>query len=263
MTSRRFAITFWERPIGYVTGKEVQYFVSSMELCPTTKKQHWQSYLETHKPMRISQVRKLWPQACKMGQVTICKGTGDQNKVYCLKDESNDWEEIGEMGPGQGARTDLVGITKRMRDENMTLAQVQEEAPQLAMQYRNGFRDMEDNRQHKHSKTLGSAEWTDVKCKDWEAMVLKAREYPDAFIMDTKYWYFDSYRGEDTIVILGSQYFDKVLIKHPIHLPLPTKYRTAYPNWTHVVHITQAETPVKVNYAGGVDLIPSQGSVTR
>lgn len=86
---------------------QIRYLVCQEEEAPTTKKRHLQGYCELTCPARLSQVKE-WL-ACPTGHFEIARGSAQQNKAYCTKEESRvdgPWE-YGTIGGAQGKRKDL------------------------------------------------------------------------------------------------------------------------------------------------------------
>lgn len=65
----------------------IQYFCCQLEETPSTAKLHWQSYVEYKHPQGVQNVIKSWTFAGKP-HIEIRKGTPQQARSYCLKDES-------------------------------------------------------------------------------------------------------------------------------------------------------------------------------
>lgn len=88
----------------------MSYLVAGSEIAPSTGTPHFQIYLETVKKMSfqplVDELQTLWN-----GKPSLrsSKGSADQNRVYCLKENSSAWIEQGNaMKPGQ--RTDLESV---------------------------------------------------------------------------------------------------------------------------------------------------------
>ncbi len=236
MTSRRWALTFWEDPREKIAADKCRYFVTCKEQCPDTGKEHWQSYIEFAKNVRMTFIKKLFDD--NTVHCEPAKGDANSNRKYCLKTEGESLE-IGKPGGEQGRRSDLEELKRKRDAGEMTLTDIQDAAPQLYMQYRSGWRDIEKTAQWKKAKTLGTATWEEVKCDTTDAMYKKAKEYIDAFMIEVAHdMKWDEYRGEDTIVLLGDNaWIDKAKLTNPLPMALPCRYQTTYPNWTKIVHI--------------------------
>nr|AQU11726.1 replication protein [Cruciviridae sp.] len=109
--------------------KEIKYFVGSYEMCPSTKRMHWQCYAEFNGNSRsLMSVKTIFE--CPSANIQNRKGNRDQARHYCMKPvpdcsctncteakaalndkhvvvELGSFEKEDSDGPGQGARTDL------------------------------------------------------------------------------------------------------------------------------------------------------------
>lgn len=104
-------------PEPWTRSVECVYLVCQRELCPTTGRPHMQGYVywKAQRTRRASQ-RALRDEVCRM---VPAKGTGDQNKVYCTKQDTRDPRpgsgpfEKGTV-PAQGSRGDLDEIRQEI-----------------------------------------------------------------------------------------------------------------------------------------------------
>jgi len=136
MTSRHYAITFWTKPENTLP-KGVRYAIYGEEICPETKTEHWQSYIELESPMRLAGVKKLYKDNTLHAEAR--KGTRDEARTYCMKD--NKFEEFGSWIKGQGHRTDLENIVNKLK-EGSKLSEIMLEQPETYCRYRNGLKDV-------------------------------------------------------------------------------------------------------------------------
>lgn len=246
-SAQRWTLTIWNNPCQAILPENVTYFLAVKETCPTTGKAHWQSYMEFHQPVKMGTIKKIFD---KTVSCRTSRGSGPQNVAYCKKtvldstpvEDGETFREYGSVGPGQGARTDLRGA-KRKRDEGeWTMEDVMHHEPQLAMQYRNGWRDVEKYAQRNKSMKIDQAEVVDKWCDTDEEMALAAREYVGmvggCFILPES-GLFDEYQGQSTLVTIGPYMngLSEARLKFPIPQALPGKYNTTYPAWTKVVRI--------------------------
>lgn len=92
-----------------------KYIVYQREVCPTTKKEHWQGYVEFENGRSLASLKKQWPSV----HLEPRKGTQTQARKYCMKDESRAPGcipvEKGEPGR-QGSRTDLDSMVDAIED---------------------------------------------------------------------------------------------------------------------------------------------------
>lgn len=115
--ARRCAITFWSPP-DFKEDSRIQYFISGKEICPETKKQHYQSYIEFTKRLTLKVIKDI---ICdNKANILKCKGSAKQNIAYCKKD-GDIYREFG-TPKQQGKRNDInaackvIQTLKRPRD---------------------------------------------------------------------------------------------------------------------------------------------------
>jgi len=134
--ARNYCATFFTKPKKELP-EGIRYAVYGYEICPETKKEHWQSYIELNKPMRMTALKKLYEDDTIHFEVRM--GTRDQARTYCQKDGK--YEEHGKWISGQGHRTDLEDIVDQLK-KGTKLSTVMLENPKLYCQYRNGLKDI-------------------------------------------------------------------------------------------------------------------------
>lgn len=133
---RHYCATFFIEPkIKLPDG--VRYAIYGKEICPSSGKTHWQSYLEFNKPMRMAAVKKMYDD--KTIHLEERRGTRDQARTYCMKD--NMFEEFGQWISGQGHRSDLDNFVEKLKG-GTKLSELMLEEPRLYCQYRNGLKDI-------------------------------------------------------------------------------------------------------------------------
>ena len=132
MTARKHCFTFWCKSKPKFNEKEITYLVFQREITPTTKKEHWQGYVEWKKPRRgtATDAKVLFVKDyMKTGKCADGKtrshmdgkfekafGTAEENKKYCSKSRTSiegSFEEYGKPGY-QGARTDIKTAMKTL-----------------------------------------------------------------------------------------------------------------------------------------------------
>lgn len=251
--SRRWTLTLWKNPCGMkeLTMKS-SYFLAVKETCPKTQKVHWQAYAEFEKAVRMAHVKK-WLND-KSVHCAQSAGTGEENVSYCkktIKDAEvppvNDGEtfvELGEISMGQGFRRDLLETKRKRDDGTWTLTDIMENVPHLAMQYRNGWRDVEKYAQKKKAKGLTEAEFVQAEVENTMEVERFIQGYPDAFVVPDN-GMFDEYQGEDVII-----YRERPMAHERMsvitHTPLPGKYNTTYANWTKHIWVRSLGLPARL-----------------
>jgi len=97
---------------------EAKYIVWQHEICPLTKKEHLQGYIEWHAPQRKSRLTTLVGADFKP-HIETRHGTALQAAEYCKKEDSRKpgttFIEFGQISVGQGSRSDLNAIQVSMQ----------------------------------------------------------------------------------------------------------------------------------------------------
>lgn len=87
-----------------------RYAVVGFEICPTTRKEHFQCYVCFGRPTRMPAITRALTGTCLAGShLDGCNGTHKQAMEYCQKDGV--WEEKG-TPPQQGKRTDMEDVRR-------------------------------------------------------------------------------------------------------------------------------------------------------
>lgn len=115
---------------------EIRYIIVNPEQCPTTKRRHWQGYIQFYKSCRYAKFQKMIGDKCYM---EIAKGSAEANQIYCskLKSSIGDHKEFGSP-TSQGKRNDLIQI-KNMIDNGKNLFDVANEYFGDYVRYFKGF----------------------------------------------------------------------------------------------------------------------------
>lgn len=96
--------------------KEFQYLCYQTEICPKTKREHLQGFVQFKEKISMRKIKKIY----KSIHIENAKGTNVQARNYCKKSESavpNTFVEFGIFVKGQGQRTDIIRIKSLIDDE--------------------------------------------------------------------------------------------------------------------------------------------------
>lgn len=163
--------------------------IVGQEKCPTTKKTHYQGYIELTSKQRLSALMKVAPKT----HFEARKGSQEQAIQYCQKD--GDFIEYGEKNQ-QGKRTDIHGM-KEIVKKGATIKEIHEMAPcyqtlRFALSY------MEWHGQKRNWKT--NVIWIWGPSRTGKSTLAKAM-LPNAYIKSgtTKWW--KQYDGEEDVII--------------------------------------------------------------
>jgi len=102
--------------------EQAKYVCYQVEICPRTKREHIQGYIEFHnKVWWKTLINVIYPNEKGEGKsirVNKCKGTPQQNRTYCSKDSDRkpgtEFHEYGEISGGQGKRNDLLAVKEKI-----------------------------------------------------------------------------------------------------------------------------------------------------
>lgn len=236
--SRHYCFTAWTEPD--TNDCIYRYMIYGVEICPETKKKHYQGYMELYKPMRLKGVKTAF------GDNTMHlekrQGTRDQARAYCMKD--GNFREFGTWIKGQGHRTDLEKVANKLVNGDVTITEVMEENPVLYCKYRNGLKDLGGLGMQRKTREFRKLEVEILSGPTGCGKTRRAFETaPDAYKIegDNLTWW-DGYNGEETIIIdeyNNNESVTKMLnLLDGYQLRLATKGSFTYANWTRVIITT-------------------------
>ncbi len=110
---RRYCITFWSPPDFVFDTDIIRYFIAGEEVCPDSKRTHYQSYIELFKKTSLKKLVEIVDD--KKIKALPCKGSGAQNIEYCSKDGKIYREEGKSATPGK--RTDLISLREHFKSQ--------------------------------------------------------------------------------------------------------------------------------------------------
>ncbi len=168
------------------------YMIVGLEICPLSGNPHHQGYVYFATPHRFSRLAGLLPGA----HLETAKGTAEENKKYCSKDDDVQFEE-GVL-PTQGRRTDLADMRKLVAD-GANLLQVHEQAANFQqVQFARSYMILIEPRRDWKTKVNWYYGPTGTG-KSFTAMV-EAGE--DAHVAEgANLQFFDGYDGHEHVVI--------------------------------------------------------------
>lgn len=231
--ARHHMITFWTKP-EITQMDKIRYAVFGEEICPETKKTHWQGYVEFYKPQRSNTAYKIFNNDKKI-KVLQRRGTREQARDYCMKD--NKYEIFGKWIKGQGHRTDLESIVAEL-EEGKKLSELMLEQPSLFCQYRNGLKDIASCVTKNKTKEFRELEVIFITGPTGCGKTRLAMEQAEYRIQGTQLAWWQDYDGEDIICI--DEYNNDVNITEMLNLldgyqlRLNVKGSHTYANWTKV-----------------------------
>lgn len=184
-----------------------RYVCYQPERAPTTGTPHLQGYVVWSNAISEQGART------RLGvgvHVSVARGSFEQNKEYCSKEESRDttaafaFSELGDpesvegTGTGSGTRTDLVCIAKRLRD-GATERDIAQDHPASYIMYTRGIRTLAQFTVCKRrDKSIVHWYWGPTGTGKTR---LAAFESPDAYWKSSAHQWWDGYDGVSDVII--------------------------------------------------------------
>ncbi|AJP36442.1 replication-associated protein [Avon-Heathcote Estuary associated circular virus 17] len=125
---------------------KLRYFAYGEEICPETKREHFQCFAQAWKPMRLTGWKKLFPTA----HIEIMRGNFRENEAYCSKEGK--LTEYGEKPNENGKKSTLINYKRKIDegDSVLGIAEMEDYFPTYVM-YRNGLHEY---KRHVRSKKV-------------------------------------------------------------------------------------------------------------
>lgn len=157
---RDYCFTSFEKTPPVFDEKKIRYLCFSPEVCPTTKREHWQGYIYFKEQITISAIQKYYQKNYnwQFGKLLPCKGTSEQNIIYCggadyiknnkMKDKNPLFKEFGKL-PAQGERKDLNDLKDDILNGKSNINDIIIDAPIVYHQYGRTLDKIQDIRNSK------------------------------------------------------------------------------------------------------------------
>lgn len=235
----------WEKI--FSENDEIRFVAWGKEICPKTKREHNQGFLQTKKTLRFAAIKKM----CNYPglHLEVMLGKFSDNEKYCSKEGR--YTQLGEW-VSQGHRSDLEAVTDDIVATNGDKEHIMEEHPVTYMKFHAGI-----DKLCTHHKKKACNRWMDVKVHilcgkagtGKTSYVTEKHGYDDVFVLDTDAdpkFLLDGYDGEKILLIDdfngGIKYNTmlRLLDGHPMKLNV--KNGRTYKAWEHV-YITSNVSP--------------------
>lgn len=210
-------------------------------MCPKTGKHHWQGFVQLKKTMRMSAVKtEIGDDAIHLEKR---RGTPDEARDYCMKDERIDgpWEEG--VFCTQGKRTDIDDVVDMIKNKK-SWKEIIEECPSTFVKYSRGLEKVKFiyNESPPDREIVVTVLWG-------EPGVGKTRwvyeNKPDVYRVQSSKWW-DGYEGQNEILFDDFEgqipYLNMLNYLDRYRLMLEFKGGQVWANWTKV-YITSNEKP--------------------
>lgn len=185
-----------------ITEHNARYCCAQREVSPTTLGRHYQGYVYFTNQHRLSSVRTIFQSLFGViPHAEISKGSPEQNRAYCSKEESAVIGTFMEWGtiPTKGKRGDLDDIAEMTKTDS--LSEIADAFPSQFIRYHRGITELQrlHHSQQRDPSTSVTVEWwfgPTGTGKSRDAFAI----HPDAYVkMNNKWW--DGYLGETTVII--------------------------------------------------------------
>ncbi len=228
-----FELLDWAKIYG--ASDNIDYICWGKEVCPNTKKNHCQGWIQFSKRLRLSGAKKVC--GSKKLHIEACRGSEGENDKYCQKD--NAYKTLGKFTV-QGERTDL-NVLKKMIDEGKNMEDIANKDFRAFISYNRGFQTYKKIVDKRLRKDFRKVKVIHLHGKTGTGKTRRAMEYSkDTYkIQGNQMKWWDGYEGEKTLVI--DEYNNDVGITELLgildgyQLRLPIKGSFTYANWDTVI----------------------------
>jgi len=234
--------------------KTITYWVFGVEICPTTKKEHFQGYIEFSRSQPMDYVKKVFKSDSIHVEQRGKYSTSLQASNYCKKGEQThqEWTEEGIEGPNfgknaiieewgvisppseQGARKDICKIRTEIIEGDGDIRKLLEEG------------SIENYQQLKFAE--GLLKYRRPVTRDAPHVIVKygapgsgktrsiMDQYPDVFRVEPDCKWFDGYVGQTVVLFddyrsnMSWSYLLQVIDRYPIKLPVKGSFVEWKPN---------------------------------
>lgn len=224
--------------------KTVRYCVWQREVCPETKREHWQGYAELTKAVRITGAQAVLslPRGTHMEKRL---GKREAARGYCMKAESRKPGPQAEVGPfefgsfdapQQGHRTDL-----EMAVKCETLADIKEEHPTAYVKFHRGFEKLFEGKETlcrtkpdvyvlwgEGSNTGKTRSCTDFIDAGWSFYTKDSSRWWDGYAGQDVVWIDDFNPGDAAFGWLSAGVFKRLFDFGPNYVEPKGKSRVAF-----------------------------------
>lgn len=193
---RNACFTAWKKPT--MNDEKLTYWVWGEEICPETKKVHWQGFCQFSATVGLTRIKKAIGD--NSAHIEKMRGTPKEASDYCKKDGK--FEEWGEIR-NQGQRADLEKVKQEILDGKL-VDDITIENPTLYHQYGRTLNRIEDIAMRKKYRT----EMTKGIWITGESGSGKSHEAFEGFSPETHYLvncndkgWWDGYLQQETVIL--------------------------------------------------------------
>lgn len=208
--SRRWCFTLQSIPESFELGRflqdeaSIKFCCGQQEVCPTTGRRHFQGYICFKNPRTFEGCRRFFGGNTHLEPA---HGTEEQCVAYCSKEATRipgTYVEIGERGPGQGKRNDLLSI-KELIDADAPETELWEQHFSSMVRNHRGIERYRSTRApDRERKTEFVVIFGEPGCgKSYKARELIRERGFNCFALNTfeKDIWFDGFRSGDAVLV--------------------------------------------------------------
>lgn len=228
--------------------KHVRYVIYQWEVCPETKRQHVQAYVEFFDAMRIGQVQRYFgdPKA----HCEVRRATRTEAREYCRKRATAILHTQYEWGTWREEVNRRRKLCEVLRDKNLTRNQLIEDVPHFFVMYHKGIDQLYAHRAKRRAYDFRTVVVTVYVGPSGVGKTRKATEGPFGswFMMPLsgKMW-FDGYAGEETLILdefsgkmcMPLPYLLRVLDGHALQVQVKGAF--VWAQWNRVIITSNTE----------------------
>ena len=185
------------------------YLVFQRELCPETKREHLQGYVQLSSKLRFRAakefIRSLFPSTERLSPfIAIARGTPSDNRTYCTKSESRvpdtDPFEFGELSL-PGARNDLKHVRAALLSGVTPSSAFKSDDSFVApsLRYYRSWKSIMGDLTHHRDSAIDPIVVVHYGASGTGKTKSAFAAYPDAYVRPTGKWW-DLYDGQQVVI---------------------------------------------------------------
>jgi hypothetical protein len=203
---RNFVVTVWDMDCdfqGLIDSGKIQFVAKGREICPDTKREHWQCYVafenpRAHTPKALGKIGAMFGKI--HARVKPMLGSLAQNEAYCSKDGK--FEKLGKE-PKQGNRTDIHEKKDQIMNGEMTVDEICVENPEFFHQYGRTLDRLEGIALRKRFRTeMTEGVWYTGESGCGKSHACFKDYHPDThYVKNLNEDWWDGYKGQPIVIL--------------------------------------------------------------
>lgn len=196
--SRRWCFTsFDENETKSIISLTNKFCIVGIEICPTTKKQHYQGFINLINTIKLGGLKKI----ASTTHFEVSEGSDEDNLKYCSKD-GNIYHKNGEPS-FKGKRNDINKIADAIM-EGASIQEIASDNPSAYIKYHKGINALkfiQDKTDKTEREINGLYIWGDSGVGKTRMAVDYDKNYYILSLKNQGQIWFDGYDGENTLII--------------------------------------------------------------